>query len=103
MIPGKSKSHQPVNQSKNYKSICEALSLDKYLEAASAIDKKRGLDQPLQGKAAKKAAAKANAAANAQSIRPEQGKEQKRKRKMSDSRPAKQVKASEPEPIATAV
>ncbi|KAJ4140996.1 tRNA-dihydrouridine synthase 2 [Fusarium equiseti] len=103
MIPGKSKSYQPVNQSKNYKSICEALSLDKYLEAASAIDKKRGLDQPLQGKAAKKAAAKANAAANAQSIRPEQGKEQKRKRKMSDSRPTKQVKASEPEPIATAV
>jgi tRNA-dihydrouridine synthase 2 len=103
MIPGRSKFYQPVNQSKTYKSICEALSLDKYLEAASAIDKKRGLDQPLQGKAAKKAAAKALAAANAQSPKPEQGKEQKRKRKMSDSRPAKQAKASEPAPIATAV
>lgn len=102
MIPGRSKSYQPVNQSKNYKSICEALSLDKYLEAASVIDKKRGLDQPLQGKAAKKAAAKAAAAA-AQSTKPEQGKEQKRKRTMSDSRPAKQAKASEHVPVATAV
>ncbi|CAF3466463.1 unnamed protein product [Fusarium graminearum] len=100
MIPGKSKFYQPVNQSKTYKSICEALCLDDYLEAAIAVDKRRGLGQPLQGKAAKKAAAKALAAANAQSPKSEQGKEQKRKRKMSDSRPTKQVKASEPTPVA---
>ncbi|KAH6978283.1 hypothetical protein EDB82DRAFT_477029 [Fusarium venenatum] len=103
MIPGRSKFYQPVNQSKNYKSICEALCLDDHLEAAIAVDKRRGLDQPLQGKAAKKAAAKALAAANAQSHKQDLGKEQKRKRKMSDSRPAKQVKASEPTPVAAAL
>ncbi|KAF4446332.1 tRNA-dihydrouridine synthase 2 [Fusarium austroafricanum] len=107
MIPGKSKTYQPVNQSKNYKSLCQALSLEKYLEAACAVDHRRGLDQPLKGKAAQKAAKKAakeaNAAANAQSDKSREGHEQKRKRRMSDNRPAKQVKASEPAPVATAV
>ncbi|KAJ4268410.1 tRNA-dihydrouridine synthase 2 [Fusarium torreyae] len=103
MIPGKSKSYQPVNQSKSYKSICEALGFDKYLEAAGEIDRKRGLDQPLTGKAAKKAAAKANAAANQQAAKQKQGKGQKRKRDMSDNGPTRQVEAPEPAQIAAAV
>ncbi|RBA09294.1 tRNA-dihydrouridine synthase 2 [Fusarium proliferatum] len=107
MVPGKSKSYQPMNQSKNYKSICKALSLEKHLESARIIDSKRGLDQPLQGKAAekaaKRAAKRANAQANSLPVKPEEENEQKRKRRMSDNRPVKQLKTSEPAPIATAV
>ncbi|KAF4967751.1 hypothetical protein FSARC_4725 [Fusarium sarcochroum] len=103
MVPGKSKSYKPVQQSKTYKSICEALGLDKYLEAAREIDSKRGLDQPLTGKAAKKAAAKANAAANQQAAKPKQEKGQKRKRDISDNGPTRQAEAPEPTPIAAAV
>ncbi|KAF5706498.1 tRNA-dihydrouridine synthase 2 [Fusarium mundagurra] len=107
MVPGKSKSYQPMNQSKNYKSLCEALSLGKHLESARIIDSKRGLDQPLQGKAAekaaKKAAKRANAQANSLPVKSEGENEQKRKRRMSDNRPVKQVKTSEPAPVATAV
>ncbi|KAI5465881.1 hypothetical protein BGZ63DRAFT_411342 [Mariannaea sp. PMI_226] len=58
MVPGKEKFYQPLNQCRSYTNICETLGLDEYVEQARQVDKKRGLDQPLQGKAAKKAAAK---------------------------------------------
>ncbi|KAF5686427.1 tRNA-dihydrouridine synthase 2 [Fusarium circinatum] len=107
MVPGKSKSYQPMNQSKNYKSLCEALSLGKHLESARIIDRKRGLDQPLQGKAAekaaKKAAKRANAEANSLPVKSEGENEQKRKRRMSDNGPVKQAKTSEPAQVAAAV
>ncbi|KAF5026268.1 hypothetical protein F66182_1658 [Fusarium sp. NRRL 66182] len=103
MVPGKSKFYQPVNQSKNYKSVCEALALEKHMEAARKIDRKRGLDQPLMGKAAKKAASKARAASIGQPANAKQGKGQKRKRELSDCGPTTQAEAPEPIPVAAAV
>ncbi|RTE78138.1 hypothetical protein BHE90_007355 [Fusarium euwallaceae] len=105
MVPGKSKFYQPVNQCKNYKSTCEALGLDKYMDDAIHIDAKRGLDQPLKGKAAKKAAARANAsalAAGGQSARSRQEMTQKRKKALSERKPTTLAEAPEAAQVAAA-
>lgn len=105
MVPGKSKFYQPVNQCKNYRSTCEALGLDKYMDDAIHIDAKRGLDQPLKGKAAKKAAARANAsalAAGGQSGRSRQEMTQKRKKALSERKPATLAEAPEVAQVASA-
>ncbi|KAF4966089.1 hypothetical protein FZEAL_10696 [Fusarium zealandicum] len=105
MVPGKSKFYQPVNQSKNYASTCEALGLDKYMDQARDTDSKRGLDQPLKGKAAKKAAAKANAsalAAGGQTGKSRQQNGQKRKKALSERGPAANAEPLEPAQVASA-
>ncbi|KAH6897113.1 hypothetical protein B0T10DRAFT_544475 [Thelonectria olida] len=97
MVPGKDKSYQPVNQCKSYTTTCEALGLTEHLEQAAAVDKKRGLDQPLRGKAAKKAEAKkakANAsalAAGSEMGKTRDGNAQRRKKALSERGPNKQT------------
>ncbi|KAF4467329.1 hypothetical protein FALBO_5806 [Fusarium albosuccineum] len=99
LVPGKSKVYQPVQQSKNYTSICQALGFDKYLEAARDIDSKRGLDQTLKGKKA----AKANASALAAGGQPAKSRKrdgQNRKKALSERKPTTRIEAPESAQVA---
>ncbi|KPM35090.1 hypothetical protein AK830_g11488 [Neonectria ditissima] len=105
LVPGKEKIYQPVNQCKSYTSICKALDLEHHLEQAREVDSKLGLDQPLQGKAAKKSAKKAKTngsalSAGGQMAKTREGKAQKRKKALSERTPNNQLEKAESAPIA---
>lgn len=94
MVPGKSKFYQPVNQCKNYVTVCQALGLEKYMEQAQDVDAKLGLDKLPQGKKSK---GKSNASALAAGGQMAKAREQGQKRKtLSERKPAAQAQR-EPE------